>query len=308
MLLRAEGRGRDAERAFRACVDRDPSGQGSAMDARTELLKLLALEGRADEFKELAWETYEVMPEAERLTVLTARMRLEMEQAKPETDIAALRKLVGADPDDTQARAGLAAALGRANQAQAAREHFARALAERSDNVEIREHYLDLLYNLGDLSGLKAVLDRRPEAAEGRPKTWKYLGILAEKSGDLDAAARAFARAAELDPSEPEYPHRLSLLLFRRGQKAEAERQVAERARLRAARSALRTAWNDFADAFESRPPQVTRDHLLGMARACDSARWWREAAAFYRGVLRISPGDAEARSGLERLSSPPPA
>jgi tetratricopeptide (TPR) repeat protein len=300
--------GQRAEAAWRACIARDPDGQGYPIEARFELLQLLAMEGRAEAFKSLVWDTYEHLPSAKRLEALTMRLRFEFEQAEPKNDVAALKALVEADPSDTDARAGLAVALARAGQQTPAKEQMARALAERPDDIEIRERALDLLHAVGDFASLKNVLDNRPAAAAARPKIQKYLGILAEKANDLPAAERAFRRAVQADPDEPEYLHRLSLVLFRQGKKAEAEARAAERTRLQEARASLRKAWNTFADAFESDPRRVTAEHLLGMARAAEACGWRREAAACYREALARAPENEEARAGWERLSNFLPA
>jgi tetratricopeptide (TPR) repeat protein len=300
--LFAAGRGRDAERAWLACVAREPAGR-SGMEARTELLKLYVVEGRYDDFMALVWQTYDLLPESQRLELLIFRMRVELEALRPSDAIADLQRLIDADPDDAQARAALAAAQGRAKRIDEARANFARALAERPDDVELRERYLALLWFTGDDAGLKDVLAGRTAASEDRPRTWKYLGILAERKRDDEAAARAFARAAELAPSEPEYWHRLSLILYRQGRKAEAKAMADERARLRAARTDLRAVWDLFADTYLANPPRVTRGNLLAMARSCERCRWPREAAAFYREVLRLRPDDPEARAGLGRVA-----
>jgi tetratricopeptide (TPR) repeat protein len=126
---------------------------------------------------------------------------------------------------------------------------------------------------------------------------------VADKDGDLAAAARAYEEASAADPAEPEYPYRLSQVLNRQGKSTEAKKWAVEHARRSQARSEIRKAWNEFADAFEASPPKLTPDLLLGMARASESAGWPREAAAWYREALRVSPDDTEARAGLERLS-----
>ena len=70
--------------------------------------------------------------------------------------------------------------------------------------------------------------------------------------------------------------------------------------------STLRDAWDEFADVFESDPGRVDAPLLLGMGRACEACGWNREAAAWFREALRLSPDDPAAREGLERAESIP--
>lgn len=297
--LRKLHRGRDAEAALRACIARDAD---AGLNARLALLELLAMEERVEEFKRLVWEIHDRMPESDRLAVLTMRIRIEFEQSLPALNIASLRPMVAADPDDAHARAGLAAALDRDGKHAEARDLYAQALAKLPDDAELRERYLDLLHRRGDMAAWADVLANRPEGSETRPIMAKFLGMKAEADGDLVAAELAYARAAEADPSEPEYRHRRSLALFQLGRKAEANAQIAERTRLRDAREKLRLAWNAFATAFEADPASVTPDLVLDVARAFEVIGWSREAAGWFREALRRDPSHPEARAGLDRL------
>ena len=77
-----------------------------------------------------------------------------------------LRAMVEADPADACARAGLAAALVRANDFEAARPLYLRALAERPEDPELRERVLDLLHRLGDREATEEVLQTSAEQQE----------------------------------------------------------------------------------------------------------------------------------------------
>ncbi|HEV3168317.1 MAG TPA: tetratricopeptide repeat protein [Isosphaeraceae bacterium] len=304
LALRILNRGREAEESFLACLVRDPDGI-YGLDSRVELLKLYALEERKDAFRAQAWETYDRIPPRGRLPILVMRMRVEFEQAKPEINTKQLQPMVEADPDDPEAAAGLASARDQASEEAAARTLFEKALAARPRDVELRERYLDLLYRMGDLAALKHGLAGREQGTEKRPRTAKFLAIADEKEGDLTAAARYYALATEADPLEPEYPYRLAQVLNRLGRKDEAAARLAEHTRRTEAKTALRKAWNDFADAFESVPSKITPELVLGMAHACETIGWRREATAWYREVLMLAPDNAQARAGVERLQAP---
>lgn len=298
--LRLADQGRAAEAAFRECIRVDPNG-APALESRMELINLYAMEDRRDDFLPVVWDAYERQSPGNRVLVLTMRMRYEFEQAKPENNIESIRRLVAADPHDVHARAGLASARDRAGDHATARQLYASALADAPADPNLRERYLDLLYRTGDFETLQAVLDDRPPSSEERAKTAKFLGVTAEKRGDLAAAAQAYAKAAQANPSEAEYHYKLAQVLHRQGKTAEATAESAQHARQNQAKIALRKAWNEYSDALEATPPRVTLDHMLGMARACEAYGWQREGEAWYREVLRYTPENAEALAALQR-------
>jgi Flp pilus assembly protein TadD len=298
-------RGRDAERLYRACIAHDPSGQSYAMTAREWLAALLAMEERREAFRALAWEIYELVSEARRLRALTMRTRIEFEQTQPEINARSLEAYVRADPGDSDARAGLAAALDHKGEVHTAVPLYARAVAAKPTDLELLERYLDVLHRTGELETLKAALAARPVGAEGRAAIQKFLGIVAESSGDLKAAEAAYRKAVELDPNEPEYHHRHSLVLARLGRGDESAREAAIRARLRAGQAEVRKAWNQLADAYDVDPERISVELMLGMGRANEACGLTREAAAWYREVLFREPAHALARAALDRLEQP---
>jgi tetratricopeptide (TPR) repeat protein len=304
-IQKKRNRGRDAETNFRACLARDPDGPAGT-SARIELMKLYAMEERVDEFKALVWDVLPRVSDLDKVMVLMRRMQIEFEQTLPEINAKTLRAMVGEDPEDAYARAGLAAALDRSGDVEQARKLYAHALAARPNDPELRERYLDLLQRLGDMTTLRAVLEARPPGTDERPATLKFLGIVAEADGKADQAIAYQERAVAADPTDPQHHHRLSLLLYRNRRKADAEREAAERTRLDKARDQLRQAWNAFATPFETDPTHVDPALLLGMARACEACGWVREASAWYRATLSKAPDDPQARAGLQRVEALP--
>lgn len=300
-------RAAEAERRFRACIAREARDPGSAQAARLELLPLLAREERLDEFRALVWETYARVVPADRMIVLTMRMRIEFERAMPESDARALRAILAADPRDYQARAGLATVLDHQGKLPEARAEFAQALVVAPDDPAIRERYLDLLHRLGGVSSeFRAVLAARPAGSDSRPEMLKYLGLAAEARGDLHTAESAYARIVALAPEVPEYHHRLSQVLYRLGRRAEAERQAAANARISRGREELRKAWDLFANAFEAPTHEVAPALVRNLARACAASDLRREAIAWYRELLRLAPDDPDAPRALEVLEHSP--
>jgi Flp pilus assembly protein TadD len=287
-LLLEQHLGRQAEAALRACIARDVSGVGLADNARLELLALCAMEERREAFVDTFWEVYPRLDGPDRLAVLTMRMRLEFEQTKPELNAALLRDYVAKDPEDAQARAGLAAALDHAGDLTAARRLYEEALALAPGDPELRERTLDVLLRAGDMEALTRVLAGRPPGSDDRAEMRKFLGIEAQSRGDSRGAAEHFARAAERRPDVPEYHHRLAQALIRLGRREEAAEATARRTRLNEAREELRKAWNAFATAFEVDPDAVAPELLEAIARACAAAGQSRESGAWADQAARL--------------------
>ena len=302
--LRKLGYGRRAERAFLDAIARDHGSTGPGPSAKLELMKLYAAEERIDAFQAVVWDLMERVDEADRLALLTARTQIEFEQSKPEINIRQLRPLVEHDPDDHDARAGLAAALDRAGKLEEARDHYRQALAAAPQDPELRERVLDLAHRMGDMAAVRDLLAARPPGSDDRPNTAKFLGLVAEADGRLDDAALAYERAARAEPNDPEHQHRLSQVLYRLRRQAEADARTAERARLTRARDELRLAWNDFATPYEADPSTVTAAQFARLGRACEAIGWTREAAAWFRQAIRKAPDHPEAHAGLDRLQA----
>lgn len=281
-------RGRQAESAFRACIEHDASGSGLGVNARLELLALYAMEERTDEFRQVFGDVYPRLDAADRLAVLTMRMRLDYEQTKPETNAENLRQFVASDPRDAHARAGYAAALDKGGRLDDARREYLRAVADAPDSIQIRERAIDLLHRQGDVDGVARLLSERGLGSDGRPEICKFLAMNAQSSGQVELEIQLLQQAAQLSPESPEYKHRLAQALIRDGRKDEAAQVAAERARLGEAREALRLAWNDFAIAYEADPQRIDADLLHKLAVACRSAGLEREAEAWSREADQI--------------------
>jgi Flp pilus assembly protein TadD len=167
---------------------------------------------------------------------------------------------------------------------------------------------------------LRRTLALDPEHANAR----RNLGVLAAGRGNYGAAIWYLQRSLELADS-PTAREDLARLFTLTGRPAEAEaelvRSVAlrrerargwddprlgpaqlELARLLAARGACAEALPYLAGAL-ALAPEVAEEHwLLGRCLAATGRP--EEAHAAFRAALRLDPGSAEARAGLERLES----
>lgn len=281
-LLLELKRARAAETALRAIIQAGGSST-QAVSARLELFAVLAMEERAQAFKDLFWQTFPLLAAEDRLPALTMRTRLEFEQTKPELNAERLREYVRNDPSDQQARAGLATALDHANDLEGARKLYEEALAALPSDTSIRARLLDLLMRQGDVEAFDSVLAARQAGDENDADIQRFVGLAAQRKNDPEAAAAAFARAVELRPDVPENYHRLSQALLRLGKRELAAQAAQQRTRLNEARDTLRKAWGQFADVYESKPEAVTADLVEAVGKAFEDAGLPQESEAWLR-------------------------
>jgi tetratricopeptide (TPR) repeat protein len=283
-------RAKDAEAAWLEVVKDDPLHPAPPdvfHDATFELLKLYATEDRWDDAYPVLWRAYDEATSVDRSTLLTWRMRSELERVAPLEALPRLRRYVAASPDDLEALRALARdelALGRLDEAD---RHFRACLKGRPADPRVWRDYLTMLYERGDWGAFSAALARVPEAASGEPEVCKFRGVAREKAGDLNGAAAEFRRAVEGNPNVIEYHHRLAFAegrLGRPGQAAEHRKRAQE---LREARGRLSQAFADFLDARAGRatggPDLATSARnlavickTLGMTRAAEG---WAQLA-----------------------------
>jgi tetratricopeptide (TPR) repeat protein len=298
--------GRKSEENFQQAIARDPSGP-AAMEARLELLGLYAMQERRQAFLNLVWRIYGELTEAERLLVLTMRLRIEFEQVHPETNAAILSQMVEHDPEDANAVAGLAATYVHSGSLDDARKHYETAVSLAPDDPELRERLCGVLQQRGDTSALANVLEAVDPTSIGRAATWRFVGVLAQSRRDLPAATKAFEHAIALDPLDLESHHRLSQILFQQAKKAEAEAHAAKRDRLRNGRESLHKAWDAFANAYERDSNAVPIPLFLDLARGCAASGLDAEALACYREIARRDPSNEEARDRVSRAENTDP-
>ena len=272
------GRARESESAYLAVGSTDSS---IAPVALMELLALYGMEERRDDFRRIFWRIYPKLGPEDRVPLLAKRMQVEFEQVKPELNAESIRKILEADPRDPEAIAGLAATFKHADDLEKSAKTYAKALAQAPENLGIRARYLAVLHQQGDTEALRAVLDDRPSGAESNGAILKYLGILQQTDAQYAEAAESLRHARDLLPDDPEIHHRLAQVDVILGNREEAAAEAAERDRLNGGLSALRTAWDVFANTLESKPENVTREQLLDLADAAEVAGLRREAQAW---------------------------
>jgi Tfp pilus assembly protein PilF len=283
-------RARDAETAWVAVVKDDPLHPVPSdifHDASFELLKLYATEDRWEDAFVVLWRAYDEASLADRPTLLTWRLRSELERVAPLEAIPRLRAFVAAAPDDYEARRAQARAEQALGQSDEARRQFEACLKLRPEDPRVLRDYLATLHELGDWQAFDALLSRVPKAADTEPEIWKFRGMAKEKAGDLEGASLDYRAAIERNPNIVEYHHRLAMAAERLGRRDEADEHRKTAAKLRGARARLSKAFADYLDARSHRDRggpdlKMSMENLaaicdtLGFARAAEG---WTELA-----------------------------
>jgi tetratricopeptide (TPR) repeat protein len=191
---------------------------------------------------------------------------------------AALRRIVSAEPQRSEALELLGATLSSMGRFAEALEWLERARAARPASASIRHNRARVL----DILGRHAeALEEARKAVELKPDlhpSWNLLGRLLSLAGDAAGAERAYRRAASLQPGHAETHYNLGVFLQEQGR---AEESAAAYRQALALRPAFAPAHNNLAN-------------LLKAQGRID------EALAHYREAIRHDPqlGDAYSNYG----------
>ena len=298
-------RAHPAEAAWLACLEDDPLHPTPLVyvgDARRELLKLYAEQGRWDEFRDVVWRAYDLADPIGPVRLLVMLLRAELERIDPQIVAVTMRRYVAVDPDDWESRR----ALGRNEQLlghhDAATRHFRACLAARPDDPRVWRDWLSLLYEEGDGGGLAAAVARLPATVGGDAEIAKYRGLVRERAGDLPGAAAAYTDAAQLDPFQQAYQMHLVRVEARLGHRDRADAHLRAAEPLRAARAELRDAYVRYVD-VTNRPHPDRAELSAATARLADLCRtlgWIRAAESWTRLIPHPSPpaGIADVPAG----------
>jgi tetratricopeptide (TPR) repeat protein len=288
-------RARPAEAAWLACLEDDPLHPTPPVyvgDARRELLKLYAEQGRWDELRDVVWRAYDLADPVGPVRLLAMLLRAELERIDPQIAAVALSRYVDADPDDWESRRALARNEQLLGHPEAATRHMQACLAARPDDPRVWRDWLWLLHEQVDGAGLAAAVSRLPESVRGDAEIARYRGLVRERAGDLPGAAAAYAEAARLDPFQQAYQMHLARVEVRLGHRDRATAHLRAAEPLRAARAQLRDDYVRYADVTSR--PQPDRAELsaatASLADICRTLGWTRAAEAWTRLIPPASP------------------
>jgi tetratricopeptide (TPR) repeat protein len=282
-------RAKDAEANWLAVIEDDPlhpKPAGTVHDARLELLKLYSTEERWEELRSVLWGAYETAGTDDRLTLLSMRVRSELERIAPEATVTQLEQYVAADPSDSEALRALARAEFALGRRDSASRHFQACLEARPSDPRVWRDFLTMLHDLGELDTWAALLARVPPSAEGDPEIWRFRGLLKEKSGDWAGAAADYQESLDRNPYVMATHYRLAMVEGRLGRRDAAAEHRKKADELREARTELRTAYVDLNNAEDARVRQTKRNpdlpsSMRHLASVCGTMGWARLADAW---------------------------
>ena len=292
-------RARDAERAWLTYLADDPNhpvDRPYYAKAETNLLNLYALEDRWSEAERLVLQSLRraATRDARReLGLLLIRTRFE--RSHPKAAVGTLSKYVAADPADYEARLALARAQVGLERRSEARSNLEECLRRRPKDPRVWRELVALAAGSGDKQAVDQVLAVvPPETAETEASIQAEIARRARDRGDYARAEAAFAKAAKLEPSEPDYLYNRSLALSRLGRASEAAALQPKLAAMRKAVADLTDAINAYRDATALEPPKdAPRPSVAArkLARVCRDLNWVAQARVW------SSLADEEARS-----------
>jgi tetratricopeptide (TPR) repeat protein len=285
-------RAKDAEAVWLNAIRDDPLHPISPdllHDICQELLKLYAIEDRWEDAYPVMWTAYDHASPAEYPVLLAMRIRPELERVAPEESIEILRRYVAAAADDWEALRALARAEKAMGNPDEATRLFQACQKGSPDNVRAWHDNLAMFIEQGNPDAFLALLEKAPRSAEDEHETWMFRAVASESAQDLQAAAKYFRKAIELNPFVAKYHYRLSMVEQRLGHHEEARALRARTKEMNEARAQLPSAYSDYF-AARDRTDGVAElaaacEHL---ASICQTLGWSRAAQGW--GRLAIAP------------------
>lgn len=282
-------RAKDAEICWRAIEQEDPLHPPASeilSDVSLQLLGLYAMENRPEDAAVVLWNAYEHAKPVDHLSLLSMRVRSELERLAPEATIIQLARYVAADPSDWEALRALARAELALNRKEEAQRHFQACLEAAPDNPRVWRDYLSMLHDTGDQETFAAMLTKVPPTAESASDIWRFRGLLKENAGDLPEAAQEYRTALKHNPYAMASHYRLATVEQRLGHRESAAEHRKKADQLRNARGELQAAFENVlaADLAQQKQTSVDPDlqtSISRLASVCETLGWARLAQAW---------------------------
>lgn len=227
-LLARQYRFDGAEAALRSCLKHDPH----STTAMRDLLAILALELRDDEYEVQAWQMFDSGMLADALDALRL-LAVGTPEVPPRwlevrmDEVSALREAIKAEPDCPHYRPALAERLAGRGAVEEAKGLIKPWLDEHPDDPAALNAWICCLMEEGELAEAERWLALAQDRASGTAAYWMRKGdwlLAAEKAGEATAA---YQEAVKRRPRWMEPRSRLAQALRSAGRKEEAE-QAAE--------------------------------------------------------------------------------
>jgi thioredoxin-like negative regulator of GroEL len=282
-------RAKDAETCWQAIVQEDPLHPPTSdilRDVSLQLLGLYAMENRPENAAVVLWNAYEHANPVDHLSLLSMRVRSELERLAPEATIIQLARFVAEDPSDWEALRALARAELALNRKEEAQRHFQACLEGAPDNPRVWRDYLSMLHDTGNQETFAALLTKVPPTAESESDIWRFRGLLKEEADDSRGAAQDYSTALMHNPYTMAAHYRLAMVEERLVHRESAAEHRKKADQLRNARGELQTAFENVLAAEEARQKQTSVDpdlqtSIRRLASVCETLGWARLAQAW---------------------------
>ena len=279
------GRARDAEHAWRRCLEGDPlhppsANSNATVESARALVDLCILERRLGEASDALASVWERLSPDNRTALLETSLRAMLNPGPSASDAPRLRRYVAADRDDWHARRALALAaqaLGERHEAFRLIEECRRA---RPADPLVWRDWLAILRDQGQIDRFVVEASQIPREIAGRSELCHLRGIARQQTGDWVGAAAALREAVKQDAADAETYARLAEVERQLGHNAEAEQAAKRSRRIISAREELRSALDDLAQLNRAGAHAASArvEVLERLAVACDQLGWTRES------------------------------
>ena len=194
-VLRLQGKNREAEAEYRRLLANDPRNESASVD----LARLLGETHRAGEAARLLDGV--LADDPRNGMALAARFQLETRRGDDAARLKTARALADARAGDPQTLIETAKVLADANDPARAAVCYERILAQTSQPQAGLYGQLGFeRLRAGNLEGAQAAFTAASKLRPAEPRPVYFLGVIAQKRGDLAAARHYFTRALALDP------------------------------------------------------------------------------------------------------------
>ena len=194
-VLRLQGKNREAEAEYRRLLANDPRNESASVD----LARLLGETHRAGEAARLLVGV--LADDPRNGMALAARFQLETRRGDDAARLKTARALADARAGDPQTLIETAKVLADANDPARAAVCYERILDQTSQPQAGLYGQLGFeRLRAGNLEGAQAAFTAASKLRPAEPRPVYFLGVIAQKRGDLAAARHYFTRALALDP------------------------------------------------------------------------------------------------------------
>jgi tetratricopeptide (TPR) repeat protein len=306
LAWKAANHRRDAERVWLLGLELPRPELGPSdfeIQCLRQLCETYALERRRAELWSMTGRVIQLAEPRQKHEPLVMRARYLFEMVDPQVASSLLQPALDIDPKDLKTRLAVGLYHLEADQMKEARAQLFRCVQQAPDEPSVWEAWCSCLHKARDMFALERAVGQLPASADASAVCWKFRGLVAEQKGKLDEAVLALGRSVELEPSEPEFHHRLGQLLVRTGQTAPGQQHLTRNQELQNAREALREAMDEYRKSWtrdSDRRPEIA----YRFGSAYENLGQVEESKAWYRAALSEDPAHAESIAALERVQN----